>query len=177
MSEIYNYDKYKNHICKLKDFDTRLKDMGIPPLNDDMVLWVYLQSFPDDDILTGSYIYNFGIMNEEMKGHIGQVIDYGCYQQTIVKMSFSEFKNLYNEQTKERDILYLQYPGLVMNVNNPNYFKTEKENKKCEKKKCDDPEQIKLREEKLKKYRHEYYEKVTKKKRQEQRKNDNGDMI
>lgn len=172
--EMLNYDKYKHHICKLKDFDKRLEDMGISLLDDDMVLWVYLQSFPDDDILTGLYIFNFGIINEEMRKYIGQVIDYGCYKQTIVKMNFLEFKKLYDEQSKERDLLYLQYPGLILNVDNPHYSKTKE--KKRGRKKCDDSEQIKLREEKLKKYRHEYYERVTKKKRQEKRKNGNKNM-
>lgn len=123
--------------------------MGIPVPNDDDVMWVYLQSFKDDNILTDKYIYNFGIMDEEMKRHIGEVIDYDIYLQTIVEMKFSEFKQLYQTQTAERKLLSIQNPGLIIEYKS-DYLKSKKEE--------------------LREYQKEYYERVTKKKREEKRK-------
>ena len=107
---------YKHHINKLNDLEQRLEEMGIPVPDDNINMWVFLQSFPDDDILIDKYIYNFGIMDEEMKRQVGKTYDYGIYLQTIVEMKFSDFKVLYQEQAQERESLYLQYPGLIMNI-------------------------------------------------------------
>lgn len=114
-NQIYEfYNKYPNHINKLKDLDTKLKEMGLLYLNDEDILWVYLQSFKDDDILKDKYIYNFGLMDDMMKKHIGEVIDYRSYLQTIIEMEFSNFKEFYEVQKLERELLYVKYPGLIM---------------------------------------------------------------
>ena len=146
----YDYNKYKHHISELRDLEQKLEEMGIPVPNDDDVMWVYLQSFKDDNILTGKYIYNFGIMDEEMKRHIGEVIDYGIYLQTIVEMKFSEFKQLYQTQTAERKLLSIQNPGLIMEYKKSDCLNSKKEE--------------------LREYQKEYYKRVTKKKREEKRK-------
>lgn len=155
--QICDYGKFKHHISKLSDLKYRLEKMGIDSQNDDTTMWVFLQSFPDDDILTGKYIYNFGIMDEEMERHVGDVIDYKIYLQTIVEMPFSEFKNLYQEQAKERERLNLEYPGLIRDVKIPNKVgrkKIEKTQKELEKQK-----------ENQRKYQQEYFQRVTKKRR------------
>jgi hypothetical protein len=155
--QILDYGKFKHHISKLSDLKYKLEKMGIDSLNDETVMWVYLQSFPDDDILTGKYIYNFGIMDEEMKRHVGDVIDYKIYLQTIVEMSFSEFRNLYQEQAKEREQLSLEYPGLIMDIKTPNKVGR----KKIEK----TQEELEKQKEKQRKYQQEYFQRVTKEKR------------
>lgn len=113
---LFESRKYEHHISILKDLNLRLEEMGLSVPEDDTAMWVYLQSFPDDKILTDKYIYNFGVMDEEMKKHIGDVIDYKAYLQTIIEMPFSEFKNLYQKQAQERETLYLEYPGLVNGI-------------------------------------------------------------
>ncbi len=164
-----NFIKYKHHISKLRDLQQILEEMGISIPDDDTEMWVYLQSFKDDDILTDKYIYNFGIMDEEMKRHVGDVIDYDIYFQTIAEMKFAEFKDLYQRQSVEREALSLEYPGLIREVENPKKVKSPKEveNKK---KKHKTSEEIKEHKEKLRKYQREYYKRVTKKKREEKRK-------
>lgn len=159
-----NQIEYKHRISKLKNLNQRLEEMGISVLDDNTVMWVYLQSFPDDDILTGQYIYNFGIMDEEMKQHIGDVIDYGCYLQTIVEMKFSDFKDFYQTQAEERNLLFLRHPGLIMKIENPEHVKKKR---KSATKTLEEQENQK---EKLKKYQKEYYERVTKIKREKERK-------
>lgn len=109
-----NYIKYKNHITQLQDLDERLEYMRIVKPDSNTKMWVYLQSFKNDNILVGEYIYNFGLMDEVMERHIGEVIDYDTYQQTIVEMTFSDFKELYSMQTKERELLSLEHPGLIV---------------------------------------------------------------
>jgi hypothetical protein len=163
----HDYNKYKHHISELRDLEQKLEEMGIPVPNDDDVMWVYLQSFKDDNILTDKYsklleeakqhddpeLYierkYYGIMDEEMKRHIGEVIDYDIYLQTIVEMKFSEFKQLYQTQTAERKLLSIQNPGLIIEYKS-DYLKSKKEE--------------------LREYQKEYYERVTKKKREEKRK-------
>lgn len=152
-----NYEKYQHHISKLKNLELRLEEMNLYDLKDDTEMWIYLQSFPDDDILTGKYIYNFGIMDEETKRHVGDVIDYKIYLQTIVEMPFSEFKNLYQEQAKERERLSLEYPGMIRDIKIPNKVGR----KKIEK----TQEELEGQKEKQRKYQQEYFQRITKKKR------------
>lgn len=161
----FDYEKYEHHISMLKDLNLILEEMELSVPEDDTVMWVYLQSFPDDKILTDKYIYNFGIMDEEMKKHVGDVIDYKIYLQTIVEMQFSEFKNLYQKQIHEREALYLEYPGLVNGIKIPNKVGR----KKIEK----TPEEIEMQKENARKYQQGYYQRVTKKKREEMRNAEN----
>lgn len=167
--QICNYGNFKHRISKLIDLKYRLEKMGIDSPNDDTIMWVFLQSFPDDDILTGKYIYNFGIMDEEMKRHVGDVIDYKIYLQTIVEMPFLEFKNLYQEQAKERERLSLEYPGLIRDIKSPNKVGRKKMEKT--------QEELEEQKEKQRKYQQEYFQRVTKKKRKrekmQERENDN----
>lgn len=149
-----NYEKYQHHISKLKDLELRLEEMNLYDLKDDTAMWIYLQSFPDDDILTGKYIYNFGIMDEEKTCWR---CDYKIYLQTIVEMPFSEFKNLYQEQAKERERLSLEYPGMIRDIKIPNKVGR----KKIEK----TQEELEGQKEKQRKYQQEYFQRVTKKKR------------
>lgn len=98
--------KYKHHIHKLDKLELELQDSD--------KVWVYLQSFDDDDILDGKFIYNYGVMNEEMKKAIGKVLDYGIYKQTIVEMDFSAFKDLYEENRLKIELLDAKYPGIAI---------------------------------------------------------------
>ena len=70
--------------------------------------------FDDDDILDGKFIYNYGVMNEEMKKAIGKVLDYGIYKQTIIEMDFSAFKDLYEENRLKIELLDAKYPGIAI---------------------------------------------------------------
>ena len=98
--------KYKHHIHKLGKLEIELKDTD--------KVWVYLQSFDDDEILDGRFVYNYGVMNEEMKEAIGKVLDYGIYKQTIVEMDFATFKDFYEENRLKIDLLDAKYPGIAI---------------------------------------------------------------
>lgn len=98
--------KFKNHVHKLGKLELELKDTDI--------VWVYLQSFVDDDILDGKFIYNYGVMNEKMRDYIGQILDYGNYKQTIVEMDFGTFKDFYEENRLKIELLDYKYSGLVI---------------------------------------------------------------
>ena len=97
-------EKYKNRIHKLNKL--ALKE------DKDTKIWVYLKSYKDDLILTGKYIFNYGIMTPMMKEAVGKVLDYGSYTQEIVEMNFSDFEKIYNKQQVEIDMLILKYPGI-----------------------------------------------------------------
>lgn len=104
--EIRQNLKYERSLSRLEDLKLVLPD--------DTRMWVYLQSFKGkDDILTGKYIYNFGEMNSEMEKAINKVIDYGSYIQEIIEMKFYDFKELYNRDRTERELLDVKYPGIV----------------------------------------------------------------
>lgn len=104
--KIKNSIKYKHNIRKLDKLELELQDSD--------KLWVYLQSFDDDDILDGKFIYNYGIMDEEMKEAIGKVLDYGIYKQTIVEMDFGTFKDFYEENRLKIELLDAKYPGIAI---------------------------------------------------------------
>lgn len=104
--KIKNSMKYKHNIRKLDKLELELKDTD--------KVWVYLQSFDDDDILDGKFIYNYGIMDEKMRDGIGMVLDYGIYKQTIVEMDFCTFKDFYEENRVKIELLDFKYPGLVI---------------------------------------------------------------
>ena len=165
--QINNYTKYIHHISQLKDLEQRLEEMGIGTPDSNTAMWVYLQSFKEDAILTDKYIYNFGIMDEEMKKHVGEVFDYNIYLQTIVEMTFSEFKELYSIQSRERELLSLEYPGLIIMTEKPHYIKKKKERK------IKTPEELAEQKAKRKKYQKEYYNNVLKKRREEKQKLEN----
>lgn len=97
--------KYKHNVHRLGELKLELKDSD--------KVWVYLQSF-DDDILTGKFIYNYGVMDEEMKKGIGKVLDYGIYKQTIVEMDFGTFRNFYEENKLKIELLDTKYPGIAI---------------------------------------------------------------
>lgn len=104
--KIINSMKYKHNVHKLGKLELELKDTD--------KVWVYLQSFEDDDILDGKFIYNYGAMNEKMRDGIGRVLDYGIYKQTIVEMDFGTFKDFYEENRLKIELLDAKYPGLVI---------------------------------------------------------------
>ena len=98
--------KYKHHIHKQDKSELELQDSD--------KVWLYLQSFDDDDILDGKFIYNYGVMNEEMKKAIGKVLDYGIYKQTIIEMDFATFKDFYEENRLKIELLDAKYPGIAI---------------------------------------------------------------
>lgn len=103
---IRNSMKYKNNVHRLGKIRFDLKDSER--------VWVYLQSFNNDDILDGKFIFNYGVMDDEMKDAIGMVLDYGSYKQTIVEMDFGTFKNFYEENRLKIELLDEKYPGIAI---------------------------------------------------------------
>lgn len=97
---------YKNQIYGLGEL--RIKS---EPMDE---VWVYLNHFKDDDILTGEYIYNYGLMSPEMKKCVGMVFDHENYIQKVVSMSFENLKVLYDKQILEEKQLEEKYPGIVI---------------------------------------------------------------
>ena len=103
---IRNSMKYKNNVHRLGKIRFDLKDSER--------VWVYLQSFNNDDILDGKFIFNYGVMDDEMKDAIGMVLDYRSYKQTIVEMDFGTFKNFYEENRLKIELLDEKYPGIAI---------------------------------------------------------------
>lgn len=107
---------YRNRLVYIGDI--KRFDEWYGALKDSDMMYVYLISFPEDEILTGQYYHNSGSLSgyDTKGGMREQTLVLGDTGEvwTIKHMPFSEFKKFVKQDKEIQDELDNKYPKLIL---------------------------------------------------------------
>ncbi|MBU5333601.1 hypothetical protein KQI61_15485 [Anaerocolumna aminovalerica] len=104
---------YKNRLEVLGVAWDSLQDY-LKKYKDDQMMYVYISTYPDDKILTGQYLRNYGVIEGTKFIPEEQTMWWGDNELCIIKhMTLKEYKSFVEEKKKEIEELDNKYPYLV----------------------------------------------------------------